>query len=64
MNDHPETEYVQLQINYLDWDDVALRARECYEIATRHGKPVIVMEPIKGGALANVPEEAERILSL
>lgn len=62
LNDHPETEYVQLQINYLDWDDVALRARECYEIATRHGKPVIVMEPIKGGALANVPKKAERIL--
>lgn len=62
LSDHPETEYVQLQINYLDRDDVALRARECYEIVTRHGKPVIVMEPIKGGALANVPEEAERIL--
>lgn len=47
---------------HLDWADTALRARECYEIATKHGKPVIVMEPIKGGTLANVPEEAERIL--
>ena len=61
--DHPETEYVQLQINYLDWDDAAIRARECYEVATRHGKPVIVMEPIKGGALAKVPDEAERLLN-
>ena len=62
LSDHPETEYVQLQINYLDWDDTALRARECYEVATRHGKPVIVMEPIKGGALAKVPEKAEQLL--
>lgn len=62
LNDHPETEYVQLQINYLDWEDAALRARECYEIATRHGKPVIVMEPIKGGALAKVPKNAEKFL--
>lgn len=48
--------------NKKNWADTALRARECYEIATKHGKPVIVMEPIKGGTLANVPEEAERIL--
>lgn len=62
LNDHPETEYVQLQINYLDWEDDELRARECYEIAASHGKPVIVMEPVKGGALAKVPEKAEKIL--
>lgn len=62
LNDHPETEYVQLQLNYLDWNDAAIRAKECYEIATRHGKPVIVMEPIKGGALANIQEAADRIL--
>ena len=59
--DHPETEYVQLQINYLDWNDTTIRAKECYDIATRHGKPVIVMEPIKGGALANVAQGAERL---
>ena len=62
LKDHPETEYVQLQLNYLDWDDAALRAKECYEIAARHGKPVIVMEPIKGGALANIPKKADEIL--
>jgi hypothetical protein len=56
---HPEIEYVQLQINYVDWEDATICARECYKIATKHGKPVIVMEPIKGGVLANVPEEAE-----
>ncbi len=62
LKEHPETEYVQLQLNYLDWDDAALRTKECYEIAARHGKPVIVMEPIKGGALANIPEKADEIL--
>ena len=48
---HPETEYVQLQLNYLDWEDPTVESRKCYEVATKHGKPVIVMEPIKGGTL-------------
>ncbi len=56
---HPETEFVQLQINYLDWESGSIQSRKCYETAVRHGKPVIVMEPVKGGALANVPKEAE-----
>ncbi len=55
---HPETEYVQLQINYLDWEDPIIRARESYEDCEKHRKPVIVMEPVKGGVLADVPEEA------
>ncbi len=59
LNDHPEMEFVQLQINYLDWESEWIRSRECYEMATRHGKPVIVMEPVKGGTLAKIPEEAE-----
>jgi len=62
LNEHPETEYVQLQINYLDFDDPALRAGECYEIARRHGKRIIVMEPVKGGTLINLPEEAAELL--
>lgn len=57
--EQPEVEIVQLQINYLDWDSVSLQARACYEIAVRHGKTVVVMEPVKGGTLASVPEEAE-----
>ena len=57
--EHPETEFVQLQINYVDWDSPTVCGRECYEIATKHGKPVIVMEPVKGGKLAKVPEAAE-----
>lgn len=54
---HPEAEIVQLQINYLDWDDPAYRARECYEMAIKYGKKVVIMEPIKGGTLAKLPPD-------
>lgn len=60
LTEHPEFELVQLQINYLDWDSEGVQSRKCYEIATKHHKPVIVMEPVKGGTLANVPEEVEK----
>lgn len=56
LTEHPEFELVQLQINYLDWDSAGVQSRKCYEVATKHNKPVIVMEPVKGGTLANVPE--------
>ena len=59
---HPEMEFVQLQINYLDWESEWIQSRRVYETAVRHGKPVIVMEPVKGGTLAKVPEAAERLL--
>ena len=52
---HPEMEFVQLQINYADWDFAAVQSRRCYEVARAHGKPVVVMEPVKGGLLANPP---------
>jgi predicted aldo/keto reductase-like oxidoreductase len=52
--EHPETEFVQLQINYADWEDVVIQSRACYETARKHGKPVIVMESVKGGTLANL----------
>lgn len=58
---HPEMEFVQLQINYLDWESQWIQSRACYEVAVKHGKPVIVMEPVKGGTLANVPAEAEKL---
>lgn len=58
---HPEMEFVQLQINYLDWESEWIQSRACYEVAVKHGKPVIVMEPVKGGTLARVPEEAEAL---
>lgn len=59
---HPEAEFVQLQLNYLDWDNESIQSRKCYETARRHGKPVVVMEPIKGGTLAKLPEKAEKLL--
>ena len=59
---HPEMEFVQLQINYADWDYPAVQSRRCYEVARAHGKPVIIMEPVKGGMLANPPEPVQKIL--
>ncbi len=61
LTEHPEMEFVQLQINYLDWESEAIQSRQCYEVATKHGKPVIVMEPVKGGTLANVPGKVEKM---
>lgn len=58
---HPEMEFVQLQINYLDWESEWVQARKCYEVAVKHNKPIIVMEPVKGGTLAKVPEEVSRL---
>lgn len=59
---HPDVDVVQLQINYLDWDDPAMEAHKCYDIAARYGKEIIVMEPVKGGTLADLPKEAVRLL--
>ena len=61
LNAHPEMEFVQLQINYGDWENPAIQSRACYEVARAHGKPVIIMEPVKGGMLANPPEPVKEI---
>lgn len=61
--EHPEVECVQLQLNYLDWDDVSVQSRACYEVCRAHGKPVMVMEPIKGGTLATLPPAAAEALA-
>ena len=58
---HPEMEFVQLQINYLDWESQWIQSRACYEVARKHDIPIIVMEPVKGGTLAKLPQEAERL---
>lgn len=58
---HPEVDIVQLQINYLDWDSTAIEAGNCYQVAKKHGKSIVVMEPVKGGTLASLPAEAEAI---
>jgi predicted aldo/keto reductase-like oxidoreductase len=62
LREHPEMEYVQLQINYADWENEGIQARRCYETAAAHGRKVIVMEPVKGGILAQLPTEAEELL--
>lgn len=61
LTEHPEMEFVQLQINYLDWDSAGIQSGKCYETAVKHKKPVIVMEPVKGGTLANVPAGVEQL---
>ena len=62
LTEYPEIEVVQIQFNYLDYDDPAVQSRKCYEVCVKHGKPVIVMEPVKGGNLVNLPEEAKAVL--
>ena len=62
LTDYPEIEVVQIQFNYVDYDDPAVQSRKCYEVCRRHGKPVLVMEPVKGGNLGNLPEEARKVL--
>lgn len=57
LNKHPNMEFVQLQINYADWESASIQSRACYEVARKHGKPVVIMEPVKGGSLANLPEK-------
>ena len=58
LTDHPEVDFVQLQINYLDWNSQVTQSGKCYEVAMKHGKKVTVMEPVKGGTLARLPEAA------
>ena len=62
LTEHPEAEFVQLQLNYLDWEDAKVQSRKCYETAVKHGKKVVVMEPVKGGTLAKLPKKAEDVL--
>ena len=58
---HPEMEFVQLQINYADWEDDNVQSRKCYEVARKYNVPVIIMEPVKGGSLATMPEEIQKL---
>ena len=59
---HPGVDFVQLQINYLDWTSESIQSKKCYDVARKHGKPIVVMEPVKGGILAKLPEKAEELL--
>ncbi|NLO49178.1 MAG: 4Fe-4S dicluster domain-containing protein [Clostridiales bacterium] len=59
---HPDMEFVQLQLNYGDWESGSVQSRKCYEVALKHNKPIIIMEPVKGGSLANLPDRVGNIL--
>ena len=61
LTEFPKVEFVQLQFNYVDFEDAAVQSRACYEVCRKHGKPVIVMEPVKGGRLVDIPETAQRV---
>ena len=61
LTEHPEIEVVQIQFNYVDYEDASVEAKKVYEVCEKHNKPVIVMEPVKGGSLVNLPEEADKI---
>ena len=61
LTEYPQVEVVQIQFNYVDYDDPAVESRKCYEVCRKYGKPVIVMEPVKGGNLVNLPEGAKGI---
>lgn len=62
LKDHPEMEFVQLQVNYLDWDDPVVEAKRCMEIAAKYDVPVVIMEPARGGRLVELPDRAAEIL--
>lgn len=62
LSKYPQFEYVQLQLNYLDWESQSVQSRKCYEVCVKYHKPVIVMEPVKGGTLAKLPKKAEELL--
>ena len=62
LTEFPQIEAVQLQFNYVDFDDEKVQSRKCYEVCRKHGKPVIVMEPVKGGSLVNLPQSAQKVL--
>ena len=62
LTEHPEVEAVQIALNYIDWDAYFVQAKDCYEVIRKHGRQVIIMEPVKGGMLAKVPEKAEKLM--
>ena len=61
--EYPQIEVVQLQFNYVDYEDPSVQSRKCYEVCRKYGKPVIVMEPVKGGSLVNLPPEAKAVFA-
>ena len=62
LTEHPEIEFVQIALNPIDWDSELVQAGPCYDVIRKHGRKVIIMEAVKGGGLAKLPEEAEAVL--
>lgn len=62
LKEYPQIEVVQIQFNYLDYEDPAVQSRKCYEVCRKYNKPVLIMEPVKGGNLVNLPEDAKKVL--
>ena len=62
LTEHPEFEFVQIAANYVDWNSELVQAGPCYDVIRKHGKQVVIMEPVKGGGLASVPEAVEKTL--
>ena len=62
LNDYPEIEVVQIQFNYIDYCDAAVDSKNVYEVCEKYNKPVLVMEPVKGGTLVNLPDEAQKLI--
>ncbi len=62
LSEHPEIEFVQIALNPIDWDSELVQAGPCYEVIRKHGRKVVIMEAVKGGGLAKLPEEAEKLL--
>lgn len=61
LTEYPQVEVVQIQFNYLDYNDDAVEGRKCYDVCRKHNKPIIVMEPVKGGSLVNIPDSAKAV---
>ena len=61
LTEYPQVEVVQIQLNYVDFNDPAVQSAKCLEVCRKHGKPAIVMEPVKGGSLAKLPAEAQQV---
>ena len=62
LTEHPEFEFVQIAANYVDWNSELVQAGPCYDVIRKHGKQVVIMEQVKGGGLASVPEAVEKTL--
>ncbi|MGN1022470.1 MAG: aldo/keto reductase, partial [Lachnospiraceae bacterium] len=62
LTEYPQVEIVQIQFNYLDYEDASVESRKVYEVARKHGKPLLVMEPVKGGNLVHLPDEAQKVI--